>query len=257
MALKEKTILITRQREQAEEFITELEAHGAHAVVVPTIRITDPDSWEGCDDAIRRIGIYQCILFTSTNAVDKFFQRCLLKGVEPVVLRQCDIYAVGQKTKWNIERRGVVVSYVPEEFSSESLARYFEGRNLKGKRFLFPRGNLGSGELIRTLVRQGAIVEPVDVYNNAGPDEAGAKLLWQRLSKKELDVVTFASPSAAINFAKIISPVRMATASTNTKIAVIGPTTEEAVRNLGFKVDIVAKESTVRGLVKAITEYYE
>jgi uroporphyrinogen III methyltransferase / synthase len=189
--------------------------------------------------------------------VDKFFQRCLLKGIEPVVLRTCEIYAVGQKTRWNIERRGVVVSYVPEEFSSESLARYFEGRNLKGKRFLFPRGNLGSGELIRALVRLGATVEPVDVYNNAGPDETGAQLLWQRLSNKEVDVVTFASPSAAINFAKIVSPARMAAFSAKTKIAVIGPATQEAARSLGFTVDVVAKESTVRGLVKAIAEYYQ
>ncbi len=41
----------------------------------------------------------------------------------------------------------------------------------------------------------------------------------------------------------------------NVTIACIGPITASTARNLGFEVDIEAKEYTVPGLVKAIEEW--
>jgi uroporphyrinogen-III synthase len=37
---------------------------------------------------------------------------------------------------------------------------------------------------------------------------------------------------------------------------VIGPTTEKAVIELGFPADIVAKESTAKGIVDAIEKFF-
>ena len=257
MGLEGRTILITRQREQSVEFIAEIENRGGRAVLLPMITIQDPESWEECDRALLEIKTYGALIFTSTNAVEKFFQRCALRALEPVLFRRYEIYAVGEKTQAAVEEKGLQVKAIPDQYSSVALAEYFRGRNLTGKRFLYPRGDLGKAELVKCLIQQGASVDPVVVYRNTGANEADAEQVYRKLVVGEIDVVTFASPSAAANFAKLFPPARMASMDKRMRIAAIGPTTEEGVKSLGMHVDIVARRSTVEGLVDAIQKYYD
>jgi uroporphyrinogen III methyltransferase / synthase len=257
MSLDNRTILITRQREQSVEFIAEIERRGGKAVLLPMINIQDPDSWEGVDRALQQIRTYNALIFTSSNGIGRFFQRCLVKSVELVTLRRCEVYVVGEKTKQAVEERGLSVKALPEQYSSAGLAEYFRSVDLQGKRFLYPRGDLGDSELVKSIVQQGATVDPVTVYRNTGPNEADVEIVYRHLAAGEIDVVTFASPSAALNFTKLFPSEKLATMEKEPKIAVIGPTTEEAVTSLGMHVDIVARQSTVEGLLDAIEEYYD
>jgi uroporphyrinogen III methyltransferase/synthase len=256
MGLDNMTILITRQREQSVEFIAEVERRGGKAVLLPMINIQDPDSWDEVDRALQQIKAYNALIFTSANGVGRFFQRCLVKSVELVTLRRCDVYVVGEKTKHAVEERGLSVKAVPGEYSSAGLAEYFRSVDLRGMRFLYPRGDLGDSELIKSIVQQGATVDPVTVYRNTGPDEADAQAVYRHFAAGEIDVVTFASPSAALNFVALFPPEKLATMEKQPTIAVIGPTTKEAVTSLGMQVDIVAHQSTVEGLLDAINEHY-
>ena len=256
MGLENKTVLITRGWEQAAGFIAELERRGGKAVLLPMINIHDPRSWEECDRALQEIRNYNGLIFTSTNGVEKFFQRCELKSVGTATLRQCEVYAVGVKTKEAVEERGLRVKAIPEEYSSAGLAEYFRSMDLQGKRFLYPRGDLGKADLIKSLLRQGATVDPVVVYVTSGPEEIGAGLVYRKLVEGDIDVITFASPSAATNFVKLFPPEKMALMHKRTRIAVIGPTTLECMESLRMKVDIVAKQATIDGLLDAIEEYY-
>ena len=76
------------------------------------------------------------------------------------------------------------------------------------------------------------------------------------VTKGNIDVVTFASPSAAINFAGALPAGDLHALMSKAHIAAIGQTTADAVRNLGAEPDIVAKESSARGLAEAIAAYY-
>ena len=257
MSLADKRILITRQREQAMEFISEIERRGGVPVVFPTITITDPDSWEACDRALRRVGDYAGVIFTSTNGWEKFLQRFQLCGLSFGIFGGVALYAVGETTRRSIEMHGLTVRFVPDTFSASSLARHFRHDDVDGKRFLLPQGDKGREEIALRLSKLGAIVDTVIVYNTVPADERDAGDIRQRLANGEIDVVTFASPSAAENFFKLVSPLDGARLSERTKIAVIGPTTGETVRRLGLDPDIVARESTVSGLVRAIELYYE
>lgn len=256
MSLENKTILVTRQREQSVEFIAEIEKRGGKAILLPMINIQDPDSWEELDRALQQIKTYSGLIFTSANSVEKFFHRCLVKGVELVTLRRCEVFVVGEKTKHAVEERGIAVKASPEQYSSAGLAEYFRGMDIQGKRFLHPRGDLVHSDLIRSLVQQGGAIDPVTVYKNTGPDEAEGEALYRHMMAGEIDVVTFASPSAAANFLKLFPAEKLAELEKQPAIAVIGPTTREAVADLGVQADIVAKQSTVEGLLDAIEEYY-
>jgi len=164
-----KTVLVTRQSEQAAEFVDELARIGARALVVPMIRVIEPDSWEECDRAIARIGFYNGLVFASANGVKAFFRRAAEKGVDPQSVRSLGIYAVGRKTQETIEEQGYTVRFIPDNFSAESLVAGLEAWDVSGKRFLFPRGNLGRDELISGLKDRGAVVDVVEVYKNIAP----------------------------------------------------------------------------------------
>jgi uroporphyrinogen-III synthase len=257
MSLDNKTILITRQPEQAGEFVAEVEKRGGRAVLFSMIEIADPDSWTECDGALEHIDSYDGLIFTSTNAVNRFFQRCTLKDVEPATFRACDIYAVGEKTKGEIERRGLQVRLVPDTFSSASLAKGFTRGAVNQKRFLFPRGNLSRDDIIVRLRGLGAAVDSVVVYNTVAANESGVDSIWKLLVEGQIDVVTLASPSAVLNFAKMFSAEKIRQLEGLVKIAAIGPTTAEAAQGIGLKVDIVATQSTVAGFVEAIAAYFD
>jgi len=255
--LQGKTILITRQLEQSEDFVTEVERRGGRAIVIPMICIADPDSWEDCDLSLDRLSSYDIIVFTSINGVQKLLYRCEARGLAAQSLRCAEIYAVGKKTRQAIERAGLVVRFVPENYSVESLAKYFEGRDFARKRVLLPRGDRGREELATVLTNLGASVHAVVVYKNVEPDLKNSDALWNHLAKGEIDVVTFASPSAAANFSRVIPPERFSSLSKKVLVGVIGPTTKEALTKYGYHADIVGKEATIEGLVDAIVEHFE
>lgn len=255
MSLEKKTVLITRPQEQATEFTAELLARGATAVVIPMIRITDPDSWTRCDEALRNIASYHAVVFASANGVRKFCERGRSLGMEPASWTKVKFYAVGEKTAEELRRNLLPVEAVPESFSAQALSEVFQREALRGMKILLPKGNLGHEKLAETLTRFGAKVDAVVVYKNSPPESNVLEQVRQRILRDEFDVVTFASPSAAENFARAVSPVLLTRGKA--KIAVIGPTTRAAVRRLGFPVDIEAEASTTRGLVDAIERYYD
>jgi len=257
VSLQGKTLLVTRQQEQSAEFVAEIEHCGGRALVVPMVQITDPDSWEECDRALDQIQIYQALVFTSINGVDGFFRRCGEKNIPPERVRAMDIMAVGRKTREGIERRGHNVRMIPETFSAQSLASTVQRSDVAGKRILAPRGSLGRDEVRVGLENLGAVVDSIPVYKNVKPEGRKGRRLWNSLQHKEIDVLTFASPSAVVNFTSFVPAPRLRSLGWDVPIAVIGPTTRDAARIRGYDVAIMGEEATVKGLVRAIIEYFE
>lgn len=253
MSLNGKTILITRRREQSGEMIAEIEQRGGRPVVIPMISVSEPDSWEQCDKAFESITQYDAILFVSANAVAGCVERFELRCQRPFANTNLEVFAVGERTKVQLEARGMRVSFVPEEFSARSLVEHLKTQNLAGKRVLLPRGNLGNEELPRDLQTLGALVTTIEVYKTSPADTLTSEALRQRVVNEEFDVVTFASPSAVRNFACAV-PVE--SFQSTTRVAVIGPTTRNAVLESGYAVDIEAEESTSRALVESIDRYF-
>lgn len=255
MNLRNRTILITRRAEQAAEMAREIEQRGGTAVIVPMITITPPASWKECDEAIGRIGTFDALVFTSANAVEAFYDRAGLLHVPRSTLATLATIAVGEGTARAIERYGIPVRFIPEQFSGPSLADAL-GSSCSGKRILIPRGSLANESLAVALREGGAIVVTATVYATEKPEGLPAEGFVRRVLSGEFDVVTFASPSAAASFRSLFSPLDLSAVPDHAKIAVIGPTTADAVLACGLPVDIIAYESTARGLVQAIDDFY-
>jgi len=72
------------------------------------------------------------------------------------------------------------------------------------------------------------------------------------LSSGEIDIITFTSSSTVTNFVKLLDGYDFQTLPANVTIACIGPVTADTARDLGLKVDLVADEYTIPGLVRAL-----
>jgi len=165
-----------------------------------------PASWPSIDDGtflrlILRAPPFDAVVFASTSAVNLFVDRCTLAGVTPEQVSRRDVFAVGDRTRRELERRGIRVAESPGEFSGTALAAMLAARNLRGKRFLFPRGDIGRDEVIDAVRGAGAECQPLVLYHTKGPEPAEAAEARARTLRREFDVVTFASPSAVRNFA--------------------------------------------------------
>ncbi len=253
MTLKNRTILITRPKAQAEEFARAIELAGGNVVWFPTIEISSPASWMDCDNAIRHIHRYSVIVFTSTNAVENFFERTLtVDGRNLSAIRQKSVYAVGEKTRGALEAHGCVVNDIPEKHTAEELGHLLQRMDLRNKRILFPHGNL-SRQILPWLLRQsGATVDEVVVYETRKPESANADAIRRLLMQKEIDVVTFFSPSSVSNFIEMI-PVGLLDRLT---VAAIGEVTVETAGRLGVRVDVIPPLARAESMVKSLEEFF-
>ncbi len=254
--LKGKSVLITRRREQAGELRDGLVSLGARVVFLPTIEVVPPESWEECDRVLSRLQDFDLIVFASVNAVTFFLHRCVGLGITPETLARCELAVVGKRTGFELERLKLAPQHLPEEYSAVSLVAHFAKIGVRGKRILIPRGNLGKDELANGLIGLGASVVCVTVYRTIAPDVSGAEDVLRELTLGSIDIVTFASPSAVNNFVAILHAGDLRTLSAKFRIAVIGPTTADAVRTLGAEPEIIASESSARGLTNAIASFY-
>jgi len=254
-----RRVLVTRPREQAVEFVNRLTLLGADAIEAPLIRIEPPEDPGPLRDAAATPDAFDWIVFTSTNAVNAFM-KALLEGDGDVrTLKGPRLCAVGTGTAEKLAHYGLKVDLVPGEFRSEALVSAIKAAGrVDGARVLLPRAHIGQEVVADQLRQAGAVVTDVVAYRTILNDtpRPGDPDVYKLLLEGRIDVVTFASPSAARSFVKIYGAEAATDLLTNTVVAVIGPATAEVTRQLGLPVTLQPSTYTVAGLVDAIAAHY-
>jgi uroporphyrinogen III methyltransferase/synthase len=252
--LSGKRVLVTRARRQAGALSKLLSERGARPVELPAIDIKPIDGNKKLDRAITNLIRYHWVLFTSANGVEAFFNRLRDRGRDARALGDLKIGAIGPATADALRERGIIADFVPEVYTSEGVIAGLRRKKVSGQRLLLPRANIADKELVKGLKGLEVKVEEVAVYRTVPPAEdiAAAKKL---LRGEGIDIVTFTSSSTVNNllaaFHGDLSGMK------NIKVACIGPKTAATAAKAGLKVDIMATESTVPGLVDAIEEYFQ
>lgn len=233
----------------------QIQDRGGIAILAPMIRIQPPVSWDEFDAHINRLQDFSGIVFTSANAVEFFLDHCAEKGMGRTVPSGPEVYAVGMKTAGVLEKYGVLPVFFPSWFSGADLAAHFRTRDLRERRFLLPRGDMGRDEVAAGLQQAGATAVPVIVYRTVGPDDASAASVRAALAKRSIDVVTFTSPSAVEYFVNLLDGDLLPIARASLIVGVIGGTTADAARRLGLPVQVVAETATGEGLIEALAAW--
>jgi uroporphyrinogen III methyltransferase/synthase len=249
-------ILVTRGHPEGFEPLEEL---GAEIIEFPTIEILPPESYHELDKAIDNIETYDCLIFTSKNGITYFLKRFFEKERDIRDLKGINICAVGLKTAKEIQKYGIKVDLIPDEFSSEGLIKLVEvlkssrTQGLKGMRFLLPRAEKAR-EVFPEKVRElgGHIDLPV-AYRSIKPELHG-KRLRRFLREGRISIATFTSAATFNNFMEIMGE-KANELLQGVAIAVIGPVTAKAIEKAGLKVDIMPKEATIEALVEEIINW--
>jgi uroporphyrinogen III methyltransferase / synthase len=256
-----KRIVVTRSREQAGELVEMLEALGAEPIEAPMIRITPPDDYGPLDRAVADAGTFDWIVFTSANAVDAFMRRLQASAGDVRSLKGVKLCTVGPVTAERLGKHGLKADLEPTENRAESIVpalRAAGHADLKGRRFLLPRADIGREVLVDELRKHGADVTDVTAYRTvlAEITREGEPDIYRMLLDKQIDVVTFTSPSTIKNFAQVLGAEQAADLLRTTAVASIGPVTAEAAEQYGITTSIMPKEYTIAALVDAIVAHF-
>lgn len=254
--LSGRSVLVTRAREQASEFVEKLRELGAEAIELPAVEIRPPRSWKEVDSTLKRLKEYDWVIFTSVNGVRSVVERLRrLRRHVGEEFQGLSIAAIGPRTAEEVERYGLRVDLIPKEFRSEAIVSAFRRRRLKGKRVLIPRAEVARDLLPDALQKRGAKVKVLPVYRTH-PARIDGDWLNGRLRGKGVDVLAFTSSSTVHSFARHFSRKELKRWVDGAVVACIGPITGETVRSYGIEPQIVAKEYTIPGLANAIVEYF-
>lgn len=250
--LSGRRVLVTRSAEQAPALQNALVELGAEAIVVPTIEIVPPPSYRELDQAIAGLPGTDFLLLTSVNAVRAVLDRLSALGLDDGALVALQTVAVGPKTAEALAARGVHVDLIPEDYRAEGIVELLRPQ-VNGKRVLYPKAALARDLIPLELREAGAeVIDPV-AYASAPPPGVSNRL--RQVLAEGLDLLTFTASSTVENFADLLEPDTLETA-TRIPIASIGPLTSSTARKRGFHVVVEPDKSTLEDMVESIAKYF-
>lgn len=260
-----KRVLVTRPREQAGTAASMLRELGAEPVVVPTIELRPPRNRAALARAVRalRAGEYTWAAFTSANGVDATWEALVAARGDARAFGGVRLAAIGPATAAALEEHGLRADVVAREFIGEGLAKAMlskmkGGARAGGKergRVLLARAAKARDVLPEALRKAGWQVDVVAAYESHPPKKSSVSGLARELAAGRIDAVTFTSSSTVDNLCTVLgrgAPGLLA----RTRVASIGPVTTQTARKRGLRVDVMAAEYTVPGLIRALAASY-
>lgn len=251
-----KRVLVTRTHAQAGEMSSALRAAGAEPVLIPMIELVPTEDTSALDLALSQLDRYDGLLFTSANAVRFFAARARELGrAAAFSALRAQVLCVGPQSARAALEAGLPVHLTGSgRGDSESFLRELISiLPPSGRRFLLPRSDIGRNVVPDTLREAGAEVDVVEAYRNIAADVDAAALRRAILSG-DLDVLTFASPSAVVNFFALLDESAK-TAAKGLLIAAVGKTTSQALEQQGAVAQVIPARPGGSELVAALAEY--
>jgi uroporphyrinogen-III synthase len=237
-----KKIIITRDRDRAAPLIAALEPYGILSRAVPVTRTVFDVSKTITED----LDEYNCIAFTSANAVEAFAFALKNSGVKPK--QGLKIFAVGSSTAAIAERVFRKPDLVPEKSDAATLAEAITKNTVDpaSLRIFWPCAVEALPDFEKILAEAGAYVTRRECYRTVALDpkhiksELGLLAPW--------DLVFFAAPGAVKAFSRAWED------KTGFIAVAIGPTTEKALFNAGYDKVVTSKGTSVNECAGTIVD---
>lgn len=235
LRLDGRRVVVTRPQGTDDALGHRLRAMGAEVIHFPAIAVGPPVSSGDLDRALLDLRSFAWVAFASANAVEWTVRRMAEIGVPAAALAAPRLAAIGPATARALSRAVRAPDLVPPDARGEALAAAL-APEVRGLRVLVPRAEEGRPELTEGLSSAGAEVSAPVAYRTLPADPEALRGLGDLLEQGSVDAVVFASPSAVRAVAAALGP--RASLLARAAVAVIGPTTAEAVRQQGWPVSI-------------------
>lgn len=252
LPLLDKKILVPRGKNQAKSFAQLVERYGGIPIEIPLISFRPVKTSLDLEKVIDDLDIYDWIIFTSNVTVDTFMSYVQQEKIHSFP----KVAVIGERTKLVLRRKGVKVDFMPKQYVAETFVEEFLPTVNKGDRILLPKGNLARDLIGKSLRNHGALVDEVIVYETFLPLESKSKLAHM-LSKEELDILLFTSPSTVDHFMSVVLEHQLQSRLHHCIIGCIGPITQERILSKGLQVHISPSVYTVEEMVKSTIAYLE
>lgn len=260
-------VLVLRALHQAGVLSERLREMGAEPVAVPVLEMLPPDSYEPLDDALRGLGAFDWVIFTSGNAVEVLAARARVLGLGADGLdlgfSGLRVAAVGRATALAAAKAGFRVDVVPEGagtqkvYNSEGVVEALRGV-VAGKRVLLARAAVARDVIPEGLAAAGARMTVVDAYRTGIPEGAAERL--REALAGGVDAAVFTSSSSVRHLAALAREAGVGFPLESSvglvKAVSIGPVTSGTLRELGWEPAAEADEANIGELVEALTDIF-
>ena len=160
--------------------------------------------------------------------------------------------AIGPATVDALAAHGLRTDVVPDRFVAEALADALAPEVAAGDHVLLPRA-AGSRDVLPSRLRAaGARVDDLPVYESRRPVRPDPAVV-ARIEAGEIDIASFTASSTVRGCLDLLDG--RTELLRDAAIACIGPITAQTAADAGLRVDVVAREHTIPGLVAALTEH--
>ena len=249
-----RRVLITRPADQSASLIDRLTLLGARPILWPTIAIEPVEDMTELDQALKNLSSFDWLAFSSANAVKIFFKRLDALGLDARAFGSARVAAMGPATAQVLREHALRADAVPDEYVAESLLKAIQSSgDLRGKRILLPRSDIGREVVAKGLREAGAEVTELVIYHTACATQTKASI--KNMVEAKPDVLTFTSSSTVTNFVKIVGKDIARRLAEKAIIVSIGPITSETLRRHGLPVTVEADEHTTEGMIEALVAY--
>ncbi|WP_423799241.1 uroporphyrinogen-III synthase [Neobacillus sp. SAB-20_R2A] len=251
LPLLNKKVLVPRGEGQAKSFSELVERYGGIPIEIPLIAFRPIEKNQRLQEILKVLDTYDWIIFTSSVTVETFFS-----FVDRIRAEFPRVAVIGKKTEKVLKERGIRVNFVPTVYVAEEFVEEFLPQVKPGIRVLLPKGNLAREYIATGLRKAGAVVDELIIYENYMPEESREKLA-KMLSERELNILTFTSPSTVDHLMDVVGEYGLADHLNGCIIACIGPVTEKRLLEYGLPIHASPEEYTVDEMVKSVIVFLE
>ena len=240
------TIALTRPLKRSEELRASLEARGAEVHSLPTIdiRYLCPEMPEGFEERVTSNNL-RSLALVSTEATRAFHRYLSTSYPNTQIPAWNHIFALGDKTLKalkDLNFKGINFHRAMPS-NDVGLAEIIRTNLNKNEPMIAPRGSKARTRWSEELIYEGFNIDRPLVYETRDATRAKAAC------PSRLDWALFFSPSAAEAWTRLYPRIEV------NACAVIGHTTAETCRQLGFNVEVVASTPAEEVLVGELEAY--
>jgi|TARA_B100001540_G_scaffold274849_1_gene260587 uroporphyrinogen-III synthase len=257
---QEKTIAITRSKDDSEEFIELITKHNAIPITLPTIELVSKGEKIVDDflDSIKNDNPDYSV-FMSSKAVKLLIENSkkISKFEElRLAIANTIVVAVGPKTKEALEQENIKVSHMPDRYSSVGVGEVFTKLNAIGKKVIVPRSGASTPFLKDLLEKIGLKIIELYLYDVCAFRDTSQWNEFRTLfSQNSVDGIIFTSASSVRAFFEIMEKdldrSKLLENLDNVKVIAIGPFTADELKKFDVQ-NIIADVHTVAGSVDVI-----
>ncbi len=245
-ALSGLTVGVTGTDAIYEKLASKLYAEGASVLRIGKSKVL-PMNEDILAQTVKSIKSYQWIVFTSRNAIDLFFRAVRNENVDMRTFCHVKFAVVGSGTKEYLEQFGFYADYMPDKFTTESLANGLSQVVKAQEHVLIPRAKQGSKRLTEILQEANIEYTDLSVYDVKAEQAKVSDI-------KGLDFLTFESGSGVRGFFESDPEEKVKILNQSVYPVCIGHVTSEVLKEYGVTRALVAKDYTADGICEILKE---